>query len=127
MRGVEAEGVKEEEGEMEKGREGGRGGGVHEQRLRSRALSFTSEQPSVAETSRLSVRGRRPVQITHWRQRRPQPEQIVAGECCEGWELLAAPFIVCVCQCVLAVVSGSAERGGGCSGVGGGMRRPNQM
>lgn len=119
MGGVEAEGVKEEEGEMEKGREGGRGGGVHEQRLRSRALSFTLEQPSVAETSRLSVRGRRPVQITHRRQRRPQPEQIVAGECCEGWELLAAPFIVCVCVSVFWLWYLAVQREG--------VRRPNQM
>lgn len=52
MGGTEAEGVKEEEkGEEEEGE------GVHEQRLRSQAVSFTSEQPSVAETSRLSVRG----------------------------------------------------------------------
>lgn len=26
----------------------------------------------------------------------PQPEQIVAGLCCEGWELLAAPMNRCV-------------------------------
>lgn len=119
MGGVEAEGVKEEGGEMEKGREGGRGGGVHEQRLRSRAPSFTLEQPSVAETSRLSVRGRRPVQITHRRQRRPQPEQIVAGECCEGWELLAAPFIVCECVSVFWLWYLAVQREG--------VRRPNQM
>lgn len=69
------------------------------------------------------------MQITHRRQRRrPQPEQIVAGECCEGWELSAAPFIVCayvcvcVCQCVSLWRLAVQREGGGVA-----LRRSNQM